>query len=44
MFLRYLFACELSFTFCEFDTVAVLIMSTVTIIRLTYSGQPTCGG
>jgi len=30
-FLRYLFACELSFTFCDFDTVAFLIISTVII-------------
>ena len=29
LFLRYLFACELSFTFCDFDTVAFLIISTV---------------
>ena len=28
-FLRYLSACELSFTFCEFDTVAFLIISNV---------------
>ena len=26
--LRYLFACELSFTFCDFDTVAFLIITT----------------
>ena len=28
---RYLFACELSFTFCDFDTVAFSIISTVVI-------------
>jgi len=33
-FLRRLFPCELSFTFCEFDTVAFLIISTVVIHRM----------
>ena len=32
--LRYLFACELSFTFCDFDTVAFLIITTVIIHRM----------
>ena len=32
--LRHLFPCELSFTFCEFDTVAFLIISTVVIHRM----------
>ena len=27
--LRYFFACDLSFTFCDFDTVALLIINTV---------------
>ena len=31
IFLRYLFACELSFTFWDSDTVAFLIMTTVVI-------------
>jgi len=31
IFFRYLFPCELSFTFCEFDIVAFLIISTVVI-------------
>jgi len=36
IFLRYLFACDLAFTFCDFDTVAFLIISTVaTHHRLT---------
>jgi len=35
-FLGYLFACDLSFTFCDFDTVAFLIINTaVTCHRLT---------
>jgi len=34
IFLRFLFACELSFTFCEFDTVAFLIVSTVVTHRM----------
>jgi len=35
-FLGYLFACGLSFTFCDFDTVAFLIINTaVTCHRLT---------
>jgi len=33
IFLRYLFARDLSFTFCDFDTVAVLIMSTIVTHR-----------
>ena len=32
-FLRYLFACDHSFTFCDFDTVAFLIISTVVAHR-----------
>jgi len=36
IFLRHLFACDLSFTFCDFDTVALLMTSTaVTHYRLT---------
>jgi len=34
VFLRYLFACDLSFTFCDFDTMAFLIVSTVVIHRM----------
>ena len=34
IFLRYLFPCELSITFCEFDTVAFLIINTVVIHRM----------
>jgi len=33
VFLRYLFACDLSFTFCDFDTMAFLIVSTVDQLR-----------
>ena len=31
IFLRYLLACDPSFTFCDFDTVAFLIISTVVL-------------
>ena len=34
IFLRYLFAGELSFTFCDFDTVAFLIISTAVTHRM----------
>ena len=34
IFLRYLFACELSFTYFESDTVAFLIISAVAIHRM----------
>ena len=44
MFLRYLFACDLSFTFCDFDTMAFLIISTVvTHRRLMVISKLTCG-
>jgi len=34
IFLKHLFARELSLTFCDFDTVAFLIISTVVIHRV----------
>ena len=34
IFLRYLFACDLSFTFCDFDTVVFLIITTVVTLEL----------
>ena len=34
IFLRDIFACELSFTFCDLDTVAFLIKSTVVIHQM----------
>ena len=37
IFLRDLFPCELSFTFCEFDTVVFLIISTVVDPRVGHN-------
>jgi len=50
IFLRRLLPCELSFTFCDFDTVAFLIISSVVIHRMltlitqAYSGAWSCHG